>query len=142
MYIHLYRWCVVPERSIWLLFTPSWGLSHLRTWPWAQAVMMQSSSNPSQLIGSSSTILDLWKLGLVFITSTRRIGKLTITGGNSAVRIRDSTWCSIKSSPSKLLEVRLELERSRNVAWLSVRFRGKAAWEEMLPLCRTDTLTC
>ncbi len=39
-----------------------------------------------------------------------------MTGGNSAVCIRDSTACSIESSPSVLRVVRLELERRRVAA--------------------------
>lgn len=50
----------------------------------------------------------------------------TITGGTSAVCIRDSTGCSIKSSPSTLCDERFELERYRDVVWLSVRCRGPA----------------
>ena len=65
-------------------------------------------------------------LASVFVKSTSETGNLTITGGNSAVRVLDSTGCSIILSPSILGEFRLESERSRNVAWLSVRFRGKA----------------
>ena len=63
---------------------------------------------------------------------------LTITGGNSAVRVRDSTACSIDSSPSALCDVRLEFERSRVVTWLSVRCRPKGTCEDTLPLCRTE----
>ena len=61
-----------------------------------------------------------------------------MTGGNSAVRVLDSTGCSIESSSSTLFEVKLELERSLEVAWLSVRLRVIGRWDEILPRWRTD----
>lgn len=60
-------------------------------------------------------------------------------GGNSAVRVLDSTACSIDSSASVLSVVKLELERNLVVAWLSVRFRVKGTWDDTLPRCRSDT---
>lgn len=65
--------------------------------------------------------------------------KLTITGGSSAVRVLDSTGCSIKFSSSMLFEVRLELERSLAVVtWLSARFRAMGKFDDKLLLCRTE----
>ena len=72
-------------------------LTHVLICPLVQAVMMESSLNPTQLKGSSSMIFDM-------------------TGGNSAVRVRDSTRCSNNSSSSSKSVVNVELERYRVVA--------------------------
>lgn len=78
----------------------------------------------------------------ISLTSARKAWLLlTMTGGNSAVRVLDSTECSIDSSPSALFVVRLELERSLVAAWLSVRLRANGIDDETLPLCRTDACT-
>ena len=71
---------------------------------------MQSCSKPSQLRGSSSTIFDM-------------------TGGSSAVLIRDMIGCSIDSSPSVLVVVKLEFDLRRCAVCESVRClaRGAAA---------------
>ena len=61
-----------------------------------------------------------------------------MTGGNSAVRVLDSTACSTVSSPSTLFDVKPELDRRRVEAWLSVRFRVRGIGEETLPRWRID----
>lgn len=63
---------------------------------------------------------------------------LTITGGNSAVRVLDSTACSIRSSLSTVFDVRLELERNLVLTWLSARCRSIGKREETLSRCRSD----
>lgn len=74
-----------------------------------------------------------------WITHEKKKKKLTITGGSSAVRVLDSTGCSIKFSSSTLFEVRLELERSLAVVtWLSARFRVMGKLDDKLLLCRTE----
>ena len=67
-------------------------LTHVLICPLVQAVMIESSLNPTQLKGSSSITFDM-------------------TGGNSAVRVRDSTRCSNNSSSSSESDVDVEFDR-------------------------------
>lgn len=113
------------------------GDQHGKDVPSAHDVMIQSSSNPIQHSGSSSTHFDCCAHGQRALYILGGIS-LTITGGRSAVRVRGSTACSIDSSPSTLCEVRLEFDRSRAVTWLSVRCRPNGACDDTLLLCRSE----
>ena len=92
-------------------------------------------ANPAHWI-----IVDNFRLLKYYQHKLFHVGLLerTMTGGNSAVRVLDSTECSIRSSPSALFEVRLELERNLKVAWLSARFRVIGLCDAILSLCRMD----
>ena len=64
---------------------------------------------------------------------------LTSIGGNSAVRVLDSTGCSINPSSSLSSDIRLEFDRYLEAVWLSARLRA-SAWDALLVLFRLDAL--
>jgi hypothetical protein len=101
--------------------------------------MIQSSSNPSQLSGWSSTFFACVHISQMEL-SHGESSPLTITGGKNGVRALGSTGCSTTSS-SKLAVVRFELDRKRETE-TSVRLRAICSEADVMLLrCLTDAYT-